>query len=404
MALTLGLVGKPNVGKSTFFSAATAAKAEVANYPFTTIDPNRGVTYVQSPCPHVALGLPACDPKNSKCEEGIRFVPIELVDVAGLVPDAHKGKGLGNRFLDDLRQASALIHVVDLSGGTDAEGNPVGTGNHDPVSDIAFLEAELDHWIAGILGDGWERTAKQIQATGAKLHRALAERLTGLGVREGHVSAALNEVKPDREKVKDWDDTVLFEIAQAIRKRSKPILIAGNKYDQAPKELVDKVRAACQERDLPFEACSAESELALRNASKAGVLHYVPGEKGFEVTAGDKLNDKQRQALEYIRSHVVHPLKGTGVADVVRTAAYDLLDLITCYPVEDESKYTDKDGRVLPDAFLVPKGTTAKEFAYKVHSDLGDHFIRAIDAKTHRVVGADHELKDGDVIRIVADA
>lgn len=403
MALTIGLVGKPNVGKSTFFSAATAAKAEVANYPFTTIDANKGVTYVPTEDPGPALGVTST-PNNSKVEEGIRFVPIELIDVAGLVPGAHEGKGLGNKFLDDLRRASALLHIVDASGSTDAEGNPVAPGTHDPVDDVAFLETEIDHWIAGILGDGWERVSKSIQATGGKIVAAIAERLSGLGVREGHVSPAISAAGVDRERYRDWDANAILALSTELRKRAKPILIVGNKADQAKPETLKRLSDACGERGLIFVPCGAEAELALKNAAKAGVVHYKPGDESFEIVAGDKLNDKQRQALDYIRTHVVEPHKGTGVAQAVRQAAYGLLDLIVCYPVEDEHKYTDKQGRVLPDAFLVPRGTTAKDFAYKVHSDLGDKFIRAIDAKTKRVVGADHELKDGDVVRIVADA
>ncbi|MBW3583040.1 MAG: redox-regulated ATPase YchF [Euryarchaeota archaeon] len=402
MALTIGLVGKPNVGKSTFFSAATAAKAEVANYPFTTIDPNKGVTYVRTPCPHVALGV-TCTPGNAPCDDGTRLVPIELIDVAGLVPDAHKGKGLGVKFLDDLRQASALIHVVDLAGATDAEGNPVDAGTHDPEEDIAFLEREIDHWLAGILGDKWERTAKAILASGGKTGRAIAERLSGLGVKESHVSAALTEAGVDREKPQLWSEEDLVKVATGIRRRSKPILIAGNKADQADPETVGRIERACEARRLLFVPCSAESELALRNGAKAGVLDYTPGDKSFDITS-DKLSDKQKQALEYVRSHVLGPYGGTGVTGAVKAAAYDLLDLITAFPVEDEHKYTDKQGRVLPDAFMVPRGTTAKEFAFKVHTELGERFIRAVDAKTRRVVGADHEVQDGDVIRIVADA
>lgn len=403
MALTVGLVGKPNVGKSTFFSAATAAKAEVANYPFTTIEPNRGVTFVRTECPHKELGS-QCTPNNAPCDDGTRLVPIELVDVAGLVPGAHEGKGLGNKFLDDLRQASALVHIVDLSGATDAEGNPVDPGTHDPEEDILFLEREIDHWIAGILGDGWERVSKSIESSGGKTARGIAERLAGLGVKEAHVASALNEVDVDRAKPRFWDEGDLFRMASAIRRRSKPILIAGNKVDQTDPDTVERIRMVCKERDLLFAPCSANAELALRNAAKAEVVDYTPGDGGFEIVKPDKLNKAQTEALEYIRGHVMEPYQGTGVTGAIRVAAYDLLKLITCYPVEDENKYTDKQGRVLPDAFLVPQGTTAKEFAYKVHSDLGDHFIRAVDARTKRAVGSDQELKDRDVIRIVADA
>ena len=402
MAPVLGLVGKPNVGKSTFFTAATAAKAEIANYPFTTIDPNRGMTYVQSPCPHTVLDV-QCNPNNSRCEGGTRFVPLELVDVAGLVPDAHKGKGLGNKFLDDLRQASAFLHIVDASGGTDLEGNPVGAGKHDPVEDLDFLERELDFWIAGILMDKWDKVSRQIQATGGKIIPALVERLTGLGVREAHLAPALIDAHVVKEKFLGWGEPEFLAIARAVRRRAKPMIVVGNKVDQATPEGLAALAKACEARGLTFAPAASEAELALRNAAKAGVVGYHAGDPTFEVLTPDKLNTAQRNALEYIRTHVMVPHGSTGIAAAVRRAAYELLRLITVYPVEDEHKYTNKQGQVLPDAFLVPKGTTAKEMAFKVHTDLGNHFIRAIDAKRHRAMGADHELEDGDVVRIVAD-
>jgi len=108
--------------------------------------------------------------------------------------------------------------------------------------------------------------------------------------------------------------------------------------------------------------------------------------------------------LKYIQTHVLHKYGSTGVQECVEKMAFEMLNLIVVYPVEDETHLTDKEGRILPDAFLVPRGSTARDLAYIVHTDIGDHFIRAIDARTHRVIGADYELKDRDVIRIVSDA
>ena len=141
--MKVGLVGKPNAGKSTFFTSVTSAVAQIGDYPFTTIDKNVGIAHVRKQCPSKELGL-IPNPNNSLSEDGIRYIPIEVIDVAGLVPGAHEGKGMGNKFLDDLRQADVLIHVVDSSGKTDLEGNAVDSA--DPLKEIIFLENELHHW------------------------------------------------------------------------------------------------------------------------------------------------------------------------------------------------------------------------------------------------------------------
>ncbi len=394
--MQIGIVGKPNVGKSTFFCGATLASAEIASYPFTTIKANKGVAFVRGRCPHLDFNT-QCVPRNAGCDNGTRMIPVELLDVAGLVPDAWKGRGLGNQFLDDLRQAHALVHVIDASGSTDIEGNSVPLGSHDPVEDIHFLEREIALWMRGILEKGWEKAARQAHMEGKPIEPIVHDRLTGLGVTEAQVAAAMRESKLP-ENPMNWGPEEMYRLTDAIRKYAKPMIIALNKADLADDATLQRLAQAAGGLCVPT---MAEAELALKRAAKAKLVNYVPGGDHFDLADPSKLNAPQTKALEKIREGVER-LQGTGVQQCLEKAAYELLDLIVVYPVEDESRLTDHDGRVLPDAFLVPKGTTAKGLAYKVHTDLGDNFIRAINVRTHRTVGNDYLLQNNDVITIIS--
>lgn len=394
--MQIGIVGKPNVGKSTFFSAATMAPVEIANYPFTTIEANKGVGYVRSKCPCKELGV-KCTPHNSGCVNGTRMIPVELLDVAGLVPDAWQGKGLGNQFLDDLRQADALIDVIDVSGSTDIEGVSGKPGEHDPREDVEFLKKEISLWIREILKNGFNKMARTAKMKGTKPEMILADRLAGLKITEAQIKIALKNVCPP-DDITLWDDDVMFALADEIRNVSKPMIIAMNKADIAPAGNIDMVTDI---GDVSVTTM-AETELALKKACDAGIVEYVPGEPTFDVKRDAVLNDGQKHALEYMAKNMER-YNGTGIQTCLEKATYGILDLITVYPVEDENKFTDHFGRVLPDAFLIPRGSTARDLAYKVHTDLGDKFVRAVNAKTKRTVGADYELLDGDVIRIIAN-
>jgi ribosome-binding ATPase YchF (GTP1/OBG family) len=394
-AMEFGLVGKPNVGKSTFFAAATLVDAEIASYPFTTIEANRGVTYVRSPCPHTELGK-KCDPVNSRCEDDTRLIPVQAIDVAGLVAGAHEGRGRGNQFLDDLRQASVLVHVIDASGETDGEGNLLGVGEHDPIDDVAFLEDEVGYWIKSILDRGWLKVSKQIELTHTKPEVALQERLAGLGVTVGDVTRVLHGMDLP-EKVTQWSEGQLLEVSQEIRRVSKPILIAANKADKAPPENLEALQALKGEMVIPT---SAEFELALRKADRAGLIAYHPGDADFDIPDPSKLSEAQIKGLEHIRNWI-GANGGTGVQKVMEKAVFEMLDSIVVYPVEDETHWASKKGHLLPDAYLVRRGTTARDLAFIIHTEFGEKFIRAVNARTHRVVGADYELQDKDIVKIV---
>jgi len=397
--MEIGFVGKPNVGKSTLFESSTMAGAQIANYPFTTIKANKGMGFIRGRCPHLDLNV-KCEPRNAACIDGTRFIPVELLDVAGLVPDAHSGKGLGNQFLDDLRQASALVNVIDVSGSTDIEGNPVDPGTHDPSKDIDFLMNEIDHWMNGIIMRDWHRLSKHSESQHDKIDKLLFERLTGLGITQHHVTEAIHKLDLD-PKPTHWKDEDLFALSSALRTYSKPMLIAANKADRASDDMLEEFASKVKGTRVVFTC--AEAELALRRASKAGLIEYRPGDPEFKVLDRSKLSDAQIKGLEKIREVLVR-FGSTNVQKVLEVAAYDLLGLITVYPVEDEHKFTDQEGRVLPDVHLVRKGSTARDVGFKVHTDLGDHFIKAIDCRTQRTIGSDHEVRDGDVIKIHANA
>ena len=395
----IGVVGKPNVGKSTFFAAITMHDVEIANYPFTTIDANRAIGYVRKNCPHLEIGKP-CNPKKSICDNGTRLIPVELIDVAGLVPGAHEGRGLGNKFLDDLRHADALIHIVDASGSTDSEGNFVPKGSHDPMEDVEFLESEIAYWIRDIIARGWNRIARRISVEKIKVEDAIAERLSGLNIGEGEIKEAIKKANMD-ENMEKWKDYDLLLLSRKILMLSKPIIIAANKADIADENFLKDFIFRAKEKGYLVIPLSAEYELALRRAAKSGIVRYKIGANNFEILRKENLTDMQKRALDMIRDFLKN-FGSTGVQKVLETATFDLLHMIAVYPVEDENKWTDKNGNVLPDVFLMKKSSTALDLAYKVHTELGDNFIRAIDGRSKRILGHDYRLKDGDVIKIIA--
>ncbi len=396
--MLIGIVGKPSSGKSTFLNALTMVDAKVGDYPFTTVEPNRGTAYVRSPC--VCKNLDVIDnPKNSLCKDGVRFLPVQFLDVAGLVPGASEGRGLGNKFLDDLRQADVLLHVVDASGSLDAEGNPVEKGSWDPMDDVKFLEKEIDAWIHEIIQRDYEMMKKKASAEKLRFSNLLSEKLTGLAIKKFTIEESIREIGIINDDPTTWDDNLL-PLVTMIRQKAKPIVIVANKIDQ-PKAHENYLKLKDKLDSVVFPA-SALAEVFLRNEEKIKTIFYSPGEGNFEIINAEQINESKKDLLAKINSDLLQKHGSTGVQDILSFVVFELLDMIVAYPVEDLTKLTDKDGNVLPDAFLIQKGTTALEFAAKIHTDFAKNFIHGQLAPSSRRVGADYELQNNDVIRIIS--
>ena len=394
--MLIGLIGKANVGKSTFFSASTDNIVNIANYPFTTVKPNLGVCHVRLNCVCKEFGVKD-NPVHSICIDGIRFIPVQIIDVAGLVPGAHKGKGLGNKFLDDARQADALIHVIDISGSTDSEGKPLTPGTGDPLEDIRFVEEEFDLWLASIIKRDADNI-KELDPSGQNTVQVLKKRLSGLGVSETSLDRVLNKLTLLNKKFKSWTEQEIFDFSQNIRREVRPMVIAANKADiSTSKDNLSKLT----EKYSNVIPCASELEMLLRRAVKNGFIHYLPGDNSFEIKENSHLSDKQKQALEIV-SKFIKMHGSTGVQEIINLACFSLLERIVVYPVEDDSKLSDKKGNILPEAYLLSKESTAKDLAHAIHEELGKGFLFAIDVRTKRRLGADHVLKNNDVIKIVS--
>ncbi|MDW8021348.1 MAG: redox-regulated ATPase YchF [Nitrososphaerota archaeon] len=393
-----GIVGKPNVGKSTMFAAMTLAPVEIASYPFTTIRPNRGITYLRINCVCRDLGV-RDNPKNSKCVDGVRLIPIEIIDCPGIIRQAHEGRGLGLKFLDEIRQASALIIVVDAAGATDPDGNQIKPGTGNPVEDARLVEEEIDHWLCDLLIEDWKRIIRVVESKVGRLEEELAKKFSGLRINEALIQAVIQELDLNPTRPSRWSTEGLFKFIRRLRERSKPTIIAANKIDLPEAEDGIKQLEKAGYRVVPV---SAEAERILRLAAEKRIIRYLPGDPDFEIIDDSKLTSNQKKALELIREKVLGRWKSTGVQEVINKAYFELLNYIPVYPVENPEKLTDHDGNVLPDVYILPNGSTPRDLAYAIHTDLGNTFLYAIDARRKIRLGEDYRLKWGDVISIVA--
>jgi ribosome-binding ATPase YchF (GTP1/OBG family) len=396
----VGIVGKTNVGKSTFFSAATEVDVEISNRPFTTINPNNGIAYVRDKCPHVEFGLQGCNPRTGFCKNGTRFIPIELMDVAGLIPGAHIGRGLGNKFMDDLRKADVFLLVVDASGSTSPEGVPVKPGTFDPVEEVKNILREIDLWFLRIVSSNWDKLAVSVDTSGKDPVDALTDKLSGIQVSRASIMKTLEETGLSRKKLSNWTKEELELFAFTLRRNSKPLVIVANKAD-IPASVDNIKRLRGELKDTLVIPASAEAELALKKAAKAGIIEYMPGDSSFAIKKPEKLSDAQRKALRYIEENVMQKYGSTGVQQAIETAVYQVLGRVPVYTVEDPVRLTDKKGNVLPDVFLVDRRATIRDVAYLIHSDFARNLVGAINAKTKLRISGDSPVQHGLVVKFI---
>ena len=320
------------------------------------------------------------------------------MDIAGLIPGASQGKGLGNKFLDDARQADALVHVVDAAGSTDSEGRPITPGTGDPLFDIQFVEEELDQWLASILVRDWSKIAREAENQSLKIEQMIATRLSGLSIKEAEVFHTTDELGLSRKKAIEWSENDILKFCRKVRSRSKPVVVAANKADlQSAGDNLLKIKRVSDD----VVPCSSEIEWLLRRATKKKMIQYMPGDCNFKIKQGASINERQSQALEKAGAFL-HKHGSTGVQEIINLTLFNLLRLIVVYPVEDEQKLIDKKGNVLPDAHLLPINSTPRDLAHKIHAELGKGFLYAIDARSKMRLGADYKLKNNDVVKIIS--
>jgi hypothetical protein len=398
MPYKIGLVGKPSVGKSTFFNAATMKSVDEGNYPFTTIDPSVGEAYVRVECAAPDFNE-VCDPREGFCTEGTRFVPVKLVDVAGLIPGANEGRGLGNKFLTDLNEADVLIHIVDFSGKTDLEGEP--TEGHDPREDIEFLKQELNEWYKGILQEGISKYIESNRKTGnAKIEEQISQQMSAFKISKNRVKQMLKNMELYSSEPDNWNEKEISQLSRKIRKDTKPMVIAANKMDQ--EAAVENYKEIKQDPEFEQETIipvSAHAEKALKNASEKDKVEYTSGESNFTIN-NQKCSEEQIEALEEVKSFNEN-FGGTGIQECLETALFTELGVIAVFP-GGSNGLGDDHGNILPDCFLIDKDSTAIDFAYELHTDLGEGFLHAVDVRKDRKISSDKQLEHRDVVEIVS--
>jgi ribosome-binding ATPase YchF (GTP1/OBG family) len=397
--IKIGLIGKTNTGKTTFFNSATLATADISNYPFTTKQPTIGNANAVTLCVHKELNLQD-NPKNSRCIDGWRFIPVELVDLPGLIKGAWEGKGLGNKFLSVAAQSDALLHIVDVSGSIDAAGRIAEPGSGDPIADIGDIEEELVMWYLKLLEGNRDKISRAINS-GSDMQSAIADVFRGIGVNEEHVKMALQENKLENHKFDELGPQESKDFSWSLRDISKPTLIVANKVD-LPSATDNFKRVREEYNDMIIVPSSADAELTLRRAANRGLIRYFPGDERFEIKDQSILTDKQKWALNFIRKDILDEYMRTGIQFAINVAVFKLLRMNAVYPVAEASRLSDKSGNVLPDVYLMKSGSTVEDLAKEIHSELAKGLLYAIDIRDGLRLPINYEIKDRDILSIIS--
>lgn len=331
---------------------------------------------------------------------GLRSVPIELLDVAGLVPGAHQGRGLGNKFLDDLRHADALIHVVDVSGTTDAEGK--ATRGYDPSVDIEWLRGEILRWVEGNLMEKWGSIKRRHVAIKANPVDTLQGQFSGYGSTRDVVARTLDRLAL-KEPLDAWSNETISRVVDQFVEEKFPIVLALNKIDHAD---ADKniAKIAKMVPATRMVLCSAISEVFLRKLAKQGYVRYVEGSE-FVDTRDDLIeqgeadggglkecDEKLKTRIENLKDMVLYRFGSTGVVQVLSRAA-DVLGLVPVFPVKNTHTFgAASTGPVFRDCVLVKKNSTVSDVARKI---MGDAPINFIEGEGGRRVAEDAVVSVG---------
>ncbi len=403
MTIRIVFVGKTNAGKTTLFNSATGLSAPIGDYSFTTKEPMIGKAYVTTPCVHKEF-MVKDNPVNSLCIDGWRYIPVELMDLPGLIKGASLGKGLGTRFLSAAAVADAFIHVVDASGSIDEEGKIAEPGSGDPMLDYTEIEGEIIQWFKGIIENNLGRVARKVEEAGSEREgiKVLSDVMAGIKVTKEHITVALEDLNVSvKDLVKGPNEDLLWSFAAKVRELSKPTLIVANKMDLPTadvglRKLRDKIT------DKPIIPVSGRYELLLKRASENGAVKFNPVEDNYIVVDNEKLSTEEKRALDFMNKFAMREMMRHGLQFALNFVVFKLLRMNVVYPVADPKRLSDKKGRVLPDAILIKDGSTIIDLAEAVHSELVKGILYGLDIRTGIRLPPSYKLKDGDVIHIVS--